>query len=66
MQNLTHIEKDISLVYDTTGESIMSTIHHMLMDEVDVEDKPILHAIERTMKMIPTGHYYWNPTTTSV
>jgi hypothetical protein len=50
MHNLSHIEKDISLGYDTTGEIIMSTIRQMLMDDVDVEGEPIFHSIERTMK----------------
>jgi hypothetical protein len=50
MHNLYHIDKDISLGYDTTWELISSTIHQMLMDEVDVEGEPIFHTIERTMK----------------
>jgi hypothetical protein len=50
MHNLCHIDKDISLGYDTTGEIITSTIHQMLMDEVDVEVETIFHTIERTMK----------------
>jgi hypothetical protein len=50
MHNLSHIDKDISLGYDTTGEIINSTIRQMLMDEVDVEGEPIFHVIERTMK----------------
>jgi hypothetical protein len=43
---------EISLGYDTTWELILSTIHQMLMDEVDVEGEgePICHAIERKMK----------------
>jgi hypothetical protein len=47
---LCHIDKEISLGYDTTGESISSTIRQMLMDEVDVDGDPICHSIERTMK----------------
>jgi hypothetical protein len=50
MHNLIHIDKDISLGYDTTGEIITSTICQMLMDKVDVEGEPIFHAIERTTK----------------
>jgi hypothetical protein len=49
MHNLSHIDKNISLGYDTTGESITSIIRKMLMDEVDVEGDPIFDAIERTM-----------------
>jgi hypothetical protein len=47
MHKLSHIDKDISLGYDTTGKIITSTICQMLMDEVDVEGKPIFHVIER-------------------
>jgi hypothetical protein len=45
MHNLCHIDKDISLGYDTTGEKKSRTIHQMLMDEVDVEGDPIFHSI---------------------
>jgi hypothetical protein len=50
MHHLCHIDKEISLGYDTTSEPISSTIRKMLMDEVDVEGDPIFHSIERTMK----------------
>jgi hypothetical protein len=45
MHDICHIDKDVSLGYYTTGEIITSTIHQMLMDEVDVEVEPIFHAI---------------------
>jgi hypothetical protein len=50
MYHLCHIDKKISLGYDTTKELVSSMIRQMLMDEVDVEGEPIFHAIERTMK----------------
>jgi hypothetical protein len=50
IHNLCHIDKDILLGYDTTGELISSTIHQLMMDEVYIEGDPMIHAIERTMK----------------
>jgi hypothetical protein len=50
MHHLCHIDKEISLGYDTTGEPISSTIRQMIINEVDVEGDPILHSIERTTK----------------
>jgi Fe-S-cluster formation regulator IscX/YfhJ len=57
MHNLCHIDNDISLDCDTTGERISSMICQILMDEVDVKGEPIFHSIERTIKKIPTGLY---------
>jgi hypothetical protein len=50
MHHLCHIDKEISLGYDTIGEPISSTIRQILMDEVDVEWDPIFHSIEKTMR----------------
>jgi hypothetical protein len=50
MHSLCHIDKEISVGYDTTGESISSMIRKMLMEEVDVGGDPIFHSIERTAK----------------
>jgi hypothetical protein len=49
MHHLYHIDKNISLGYDTTGEPISRTISQMMMDEVDVEGDTIFHSIERTL-----------------
>jgi hypothetical protein len=39
MHNLCHIDKDISLGYDTTWELISSIIHQMLMDATTIEQR---------------------------
>jgi hypothetical protein len=67
MHHTCHIDKEISLDDDTTGEPISSTIRQMLMDEVDVEGEPIVHSIERIMKadtnralfLEPYNDIYW-------
>jgi hypothetical protein len=50
MHHVCHIDKEISLGYDTTGELISSTIRQMIMDEFDVEGDTIFHSIEIKIK----------------
>jgi hypothetical protein len=66
IHNLSHIDKDLSLGYDTTGEIITSTIRQMLMDKVDVKGKMIFHDIERKMKNDTNRALFWNPMMSSV
>jgi hypothetical protein len=50
IHNMCHIDKEISMGYDTMGDALNSTSRKLLMDEVDLEGEPLFQVIARTMK----------------
>jgi hypothetical protein len=50
IHNICHIDAEISMGCDTTGEVLNTTIRQLLMDEVDLELEQLFQAIECTTK----------------
>jgi hypothetical protein len=66
IHTICHIDKEISMDYDTTGEVLNTKSRQLLMDEVDVEGEPLFGRSNVPSRRTLIAPSSWNPTTTYV
>jgi hypothetical protein len=57
-----HINKEISIGHDTTGEALTTTIRKLLMEEVDVEGNYFVRLLKEPQRRISIGRPLRNQT----